>query len=217
MGQTCDQKNHTEPFRKHMWPNRYAPTLAEGKRIYRPDTCDEKRGWKAEVSPKSQLQWIKWTRQLRNVKVPRSIKNHQENEINQLSTSIPGLELVSGWMAPNLARNLENLCNEQGEKDSRRYNGIKRKIESLSYGDELSSSCHQGSWFGYRKQRVVHRPWADSSQRPVAKPNGTKEEAEVLDKFKPDEPTFFCEDQECRTGEHYLWLRGCSISSTTVE
>ena len=50
-----------------------SPTLAEGKRIYR-GVCEEKRGWNAEVSPQLKLQWLKWTKQLRNVKVPRSIK-----------------------------------------------------------------------------------------------------------------------------------------------
>ena len=49
-----------------------SPTLAEGKRIYR-NVCDEKKCWNAEVSPQSKYQWLKWTKQLRNVKVPRSI------------------------------------------------------------------------------------------------------------------------------------------------
>ena len=49
-----------------------SPTLAEGKRIYR-EVCEEKRGWNTEVSPKLKYQWLKWTNQLRNVKVPRSI------------------------------------------------------------------------------------------------------------------------------------------------
>ena len=48
-------------------------TLPEGKRIYR-EVCEEKRGWNTEVSPKLKYQWLKWTNQLRNVKVPRSIK-----------------------------------------------------------------------------------------------------------------------------------------------
>jgi hypothetical protein len=48
------------------------PTIAEGKRIYR-NVYDEKKCWNAEVSPQSKYQWLKWTKQLRNVKVPRSI------------------------------------------------------------------------------------------------------------------------------------------------
>ena len=49
-----------------------SPTLAEGKRIYR-DVCNEKKCWNAEVKPQLKYQWLKWTKQLRNVKVPRSI------------------------------------------------------------------------------------------------------------------------------------------------
>ena len=47
-------------------------TMAEGKHIYR-EACDEKKGWNAEVSPRLKNQWLRWTKQLRDVKVPRSI------------------------------------------------------------------------------------------------------------------------------------------------
>ena len=49
-----------------------SPTMAEGKRIYR-EACDEKVGWNAEVSDVVKKDWVRWTSQLRNVRVPRSI------------------------------------------------------------------------------------------------------------------------------------------------
>ena len=49
-----------------------SPTLAEGKRVYR-EVCKEKRGRITEVSRKLKYQWLKWTNQLRNVKMPQSI------------------------------------------------------------------------------------------------------------------------------------------------
>ena len=49
-----------------------SPTIAEGKRIYR-DVCDEKNCWNAEASPRLKYQWLKWTKQLRNLKIPRRI------------------------------------------------------------------------------------------------------------------------------------------------
>jgi hypothetical protein len=49
-----------------------SPTMVEGKRIYR-ETCDEKVGWNAEVSDVVKKDWVRWTSQLRNVRVPRSI------------------------------------------------------------------------------------------------------------------------------------------------
>ena len=49
-----------------------SPTMVEGKRIYR-DACDEKKGWNAAVSTPLRNQWLKWTKQLKNVIVPRSI------------------------------------------------------------------------------------------------------------------------------------------------
>ena len=124
-----------------------SPTLAEGKRIYR-DVCNEKKCWNAEVQPQLKYQWLKWTKQLRNVKVPRSINKSirrvklvhlhifadastlaccaaaiavvegdtgvvqgllaSKSRISKRDTSIPRLELVSGHMAANMAR---NLCN----------------------------------------------------------------------------------------------------------
>lgn len=52
-----------------------SPTTADGKRIYR-EVCDEKKGWNTEVSPRLKYQWSKWTKQLRNVKIPRSINKN---------------------------------------------------------------------------------------------------------------------------------------------
>ena len=49
-----------------------SPTMAEGKHIYR-EACDENKGWNAEVFPRLKNQWLKWTKQLEDVKVPRSI------------------------------------------------------------------------------------------------------------------------------------------------
>ena len=49
-----------------------SPTLVEGKRIYR-EACDENQEWNKEVSSALTKDWLKWTRQLRNIKVPRSL------------------------------------------------------------------------------------------------------------------------------------------------
>ena len=49
-----------------------SPTMAEGKHIYR-EACDEKKGWNAEVSLRLKNQWLRWTKQLKDVRVPRSI------------------------------------------------------------------------------------------------------------------------------------------------
>ena len=49
-----------------------SPTLVEGKRIYR-EACEENNQWNTEVSPRVKREWLKWTNQLRNIKVPRSL------------------------------------------------------------------------------------------------------------------------------------------------
>ena len=49
-----------------------SPTLVEGKRIYR-EACEENNQWSTEVSPRVKREWLKWTNQLRNIKVPRSL------------------------------------------------------------------------------------------------------------------------------------------------
>ena len=46
--------------------------IMEGKRIYR-EACDEKIGWNSEVNSVNARDWIKWSSQLRNIKVPRSV------------------------------------------------------------------------------------------------------------------------------------------------
>ena len=49
-----------------------SPTVAEGKHIYR-EACEEGSQWNKEVSPSVKKDWIKWTSQLRNIKVPTSL------------------------------------------------------------------------------------------------------------------------------------------------
>ena len=51
--------------------------MAEGKHIYR-EACEEKKGWNAEVSPELNKQWHKWNKQLKNVKVPRSLTGNSK-------------------------------------------------------------------------------------------------------------------------------------------
>ena len=119
--------------------------MAEGKHIYR-EACDEKKSWNAEVSTHLRGQWLRWTKQLRDVRVPRRIATftgeveevhlhlfadasalaccavavaivHHErgvakglltskSRISKRNTSIARLELVSGHMAANMAKNL---------------------------------------------------------------------------------------------------------------
>jgi hypothetical protein len=55
-----------------------SPTMAEGKHIYR-EACEEKKGWNSEVSPSLKKQWLKWNKQLKNVKVPRSLTGGSED------------------------------------------------------------------------------------------------------------------------------------------
>ena len=61
-----------------------SPTMAEGKHIYR-EACEEKKGWNVEVSPELKKQWHKWNKQLKNVKVPRSLTgNSKETKVIEL-------------------------------------------------------------------------------------------------------------------------------------
>ena len=46
--------------------------MAEVKHIYR-EACEEKKGWNVEVSPNLKKQWHRWNKQLKNVKVPRTL------------------------------------------------------------------------------------------------------------------------------------------------
>ncbi|KAL9958494.1 hypothetical protein ACROYT_G035514 [Oculina patagonica] len=46
--------------------------MAEGKHIYR-ETCDEKKGWNAEVSTHLKNRWLKWTKQLKDIGILRSV------------------------------------------------------------------------------------------------------------------------------------------------
>ena len=49
-----------------------SPTMVEGKHIYR-KACDENQSWDSKVSTVLAKDWVRWTRQLRTVRVPRSI------------------------------------------------------------------------------------------------------------------------------------------------
>ena len=46
--------------------------MVERKRIYR-EACDEKISWNTEVNSVNARDWLKWSNQLRNFKVPRSV------------------------------------------------------------------------------------------------------------------------------------------------
>ena len=121
-----------------------SPTLVEGKRVYR-DSCEEGNSWSADVSPSLKKQWNNWTKQLRDIEIPRSLVPvgttkavdlhlfadastmacstvaiavvEQESttskgllvsksRLSKRNTSVPRLELVSGHMGANLAKNL---------------------------------------------------------------------------------------------------------------
>ena len=45
-----------------------SPTMAEEKHIYR-EACDKQKGWNAEVSPTLKNQWLRWTKQLKDVRM----------------------------------------------------------------------------------------------------------------------------------------------------
>ena len=49
-----------------------SPTTVKGKEIYR-DACDQTRGWNTAVPDQIRMEWLKWTNQLTNVKIPRSL------------------------------------------------------------------------------------------------------------------------------------------------
>ena len=71
-----------------------SPTIAEGKHIYR-EASEEKKGWDSEVSSSLKEQWIKWNKQLKNVKVPRSLVGN--------SSEVKAIELHLFADASNLA------------------------------------------------------------------------------------------------------------------
>ena len=121
-----------------------SPTMVEGKRVYR-DSCEEGKSWNADVSPSLKKQWNNWTKQLRDIEIPRSLVPvgttkavdlhlfadastmacstvaiavvEQESttskgllvsksRLSKRNTSVPRIELVSGHMGANLAKNL---------------------------------------------------------------------------------------------------------------
>ena len=47
-----------------------SPTTVKGKQIYR-DACDETKGWNTEVSDQLKTEWIKWSNQIKTVRVPK--------------------------------------------------------------------------------------------------------------------------------------------------
>ena len=49
-----------------------SPTLVEGKRIFS-DACDEQKGWDTEVSKPLVRDYFRWLRQLRQIKIPKSL------------------------------------------------------------------------------------------------------------------------------------------------
>ena len=49
-----------------------SPTTVKGKQIYR-GICNETKGWNADVSDQVKRDWIKWSSQLKPVRIPRSV------------------------------------------------------------------------------------------------------------------------------------------------
>ena len=76
-----------------------SPTMAKGKRIFR-EACDEQKNWNAEISETLSGEWLRWTKQLRNVRVPRSIGT------NLRKIKSVHLHLFSLHMVANMARNI---------------------------------------------------------------------------------------------------------------
>ena len=69
-------------------------TMVQGKRLYR-DACDERKSWNAEVSPSLAKDWNKWTMQLQDVKIPRSLIRE--------STTVEAVDIHQFADASNLA------------------------------------------------------------------------------------------------------------------
>eukprot|EP00794_Sanderia_malayensis_P011544 gene11544-12737_t len=122
-----------------------SPTVVQGKRIFR-EACGEGKGWNNEVPKPLVKDYLKWWRQLREIKIPRSLIKEgkkvkavqlqifadgsdkacssvtiaiikqgsdtvkgllvSKSRISKRNTSMPGLELVGGQMAANMARNV---------------------------------------------------------------------------------------------------------------
>lgn len=49
-----------------------SPATVKGKQIYR-DACDETKGWNADISDQLKRDGIKWSSQLKPVRIPRSV------------------------------------------------------------------------------------------------------------------------------------------------
>ena len=77
--------------------------MVQSKQIYR-EACDENKGWNSEVSPDLTRDWLRWVRQLRIVKVPRSlikdcrkvnsVRIHQFADVSSLPCSTVTIAVV---------------------------------------------------------------------------------------------------------------------------
>ena len=80
-----------------------SPTMLQGRQIYR-EACDGNQGWNSDVSPALTRDWLRWVRQLRNVKVPRglikdcrkvkSVRIHQSAGASNLACSTVTIAVV---------------------------------------------------------------------------------------------------------------------------
>ena len=73
-----------------------SPTLVEGKRICR-EAYDENQEWNKEVSPALAKGWLKWTRQLRNIKDCRKVKAmriHQFSDASEIACSTVSIAVI---------------------------------------------------------------------------------------------------------------------------
>ena len=75
-----------------------SPTMIEGKRIYR-DSCEEEKSWNTEISPALTKQWNNWTKQLRDIEVPRSLVPAGEIKAIDLHLFIDASALVCSTVA----------------------------------------------------------------------------------------------------------------------
>ena len=78
-------------------------TLVEGKHIYR-EACDENQEWNKDVSPTLTKDWLKWTGQLRTIKVPRrlikdcekvkALHIHQFSDASEIACSTVSIAVI---------------------------------------------------------------------------------------------------------------------------
>ena len=77
-------------------------TMVQGKHLYR-DACDKRKSWNAEVSPSLPKDWNKWTMQLQDVKIPRSLIRE--------STTVEAVDIHQFADASNLACSTAAVAN----------------------------------------------------------------------------------------------------------